>query len=783
MSDERSDDPGVSEEAEALRIFEQALDREGPMRDTWLAEQCGADSGLLARVRQLLDAERESTGFLESPALGRRAADRSGERLGAFELADLIALGGMSAVYRARRADGAYEQDVAVKIFDAIHLDASVYERFHVERRIVAALDHPGIARVIDGGATGDGSPYVVMELVRGQPITRYCNEHGLDLVRRLTLFREVCDALDEAHRLGIVHRDLKPGNVLVNDAGQPKLIDFGIAKVLDSPELAGDLPETRVESRLMTPEYASPEQVRGESVDRTSDVYSLGVLLYELIAGTRPYRLEGLSAGEMERAVCETVPADPSVAVRRRKTDPPAGLGEARGLAGRLKGDLDRIVMTAMRRDPSERYATAQAFADDIDRHLNGQPVAARGASRLYRAGKFIQRHRSGALATASVIVVLVFALVAVSMQAEQARREAARAEAAKDFLVQMISRADPYENTKAPTIAGALRQAIPDIDDQFAGKPRLEAEMRYAVGFALSGLGDMESARGQLEQALAIFERVGSPVERAQVLAALAGVSWDESDYPKADRQYRQALELVEADPSPAGRQAAFGILTDWAGLLPKMEQGERGVEMAQRAIAMVDILADIDPLEHAVLYNNLAAAYDAIEDYQKSIPAYERSIELHRMHSQAHPDLATALANLGLTYEMVGEMDKAVETVERAVVMQRELLGGEHPQYVLQLYNLGSLQINAGQLEQAVGNLERAVQAANIAYPENHLYTGRINHRLAALYAQLERDELALAHAAVAEQIYATRDDVPDRWIDEVSGIATSFDMERD
>ncbi len=783
MTSDRQHSLGDADEAEALRIFTEALDIDDARRAAWIEDRCAGFPELLSRVRQLLDAERKSTGFLESSLLGRRAVERNGERLGAFELDELIALGGMSAVYRARRADGAFDQEVAVKVFDAAHLDASAYERFDVERRIVAALDHPGIARIIDGGATGDGSPYVVMELVRGQPITRYCNERGLDLVERLTLFREVCEALAEAHRLGVVHRDLKPGNVLVNEAGQPKLIDFGIAKVLDAERLSVDLPETRIEARLMTPEYASPEQMRGEAIGISSDIYSLGVLLYELIVGTRPHRFEGLSVGEMERAICETVPADPSVAVMRRKSEPPRGLGDARGLVARLKGDLDRIVMTAMRREPDRRYESARALAQDIERHLNGQPVAARGASRTYRAGKFVQRHRSGVLAIAAVFAVLVVALVAVSMQAEQARREAARAEAAKDFLVQMISRADPYENTEAPTIAGAVRQAIPTIDEQFAGQPRLEAEMRHATGFALSGLGDVETARTQLEQALAIYERIGSDIDRAQVLTALAGVSWDESDYPKADEQYREAYALVEDDASPEARQAAFGILIDWSGLLPKMDRGEQGVERARRAIGMVDGLAELDPLDHAVLYNNLAAAYDALEDYENSIPAYERSIELHRLHSEAHPDLATALANLGLTYELVGEMDKAVETVERAVVMQRELLGGEHPQYVLQLYNLGSLQINAGQLEQAVGNLERAAQAANSAYPENHLYTGRINHRLAALYAQLERDELALAHAAVAEQIYATRDDVPDRWIDELGEIAGPVDPERD
>jgi len=756
-----------AEEAEALGIFSEALDRPAEARETWIAERCAGREALRARVERLLQAERDSTGFLEAPPPMARAAQHAGERLGAFEVTELIALGGMSAVYRGRRADGAYDQDVAVKVFDAAHLDASARERFDVERRIVAALDHPGIARIIDGGATADGSPYVVMELIRGKPITRYCNRHRLDLGRRLELFREVCEALDEAHRQGIVHRDIKAGNVLVSEAGQPKLIDFGIAKVLDTERLPVELPETRLDARLMTPEYASPEQMRGEPVGIASDIYSLGVLCYELISGARPHRLAGMSPSEMERAVCETVPVDPSAAVKQRKSGPPRGLGEARALAGKLKGDLDRIVMTAMRLEPGQRYVTARALADDIERHLTGKPVHARGASALYRGGKFILRYRTGVGAATVIFLAMVVALVVVDQQRELARDQAARAEAAKEFLVEMISRADPYENTESPTIAGAVRQAIPGIDEQFAGQPRLEAEMRHAIGFALSGLGDYATGHEQLEQALKIYNRIGTAIERAEVLSALAGVNWGQSDYPLADTQYRKAMALVENDSSSAGRQAAFKILVDWAGLMPKMDRGERGVDLSMRAVEMVDSLPEVDPLDHAVLYNNLAASYDAIEEYENAIAAYERSIELHRLHSDAHPDLATALGNLGLTYELVGEMEQAVATVEQAVAMQRELLGADHPQYVLMLYNLGSLQINAGELERAAENLQAAVEAAEQAYPEDHLYTGRFHHRLAAVFARLELSEPARAHADAAREIYAARDDVPERW----------------
>jgi len=773
--------PGDRIEARALALFQESLDQPDDEREAWLARRCVEAPELLERALKLVEAERKSSGFLEGGArldeIDLGLVDRAGQRLGAFELQEILATGGMSTVYRARRADGAFDQDVAVKVFDAASLDAAGRRRFEAERRIVAALEHPGIARIIDGGSADDGTPYVVMELVTGEPITHHCRSHKVGLEGRLQLLQQVCEALDVAHRRGIVHRDIKPGNVLVTDEGSPKLIDFGIARILDPASLALDLPETRQGGQMMTPEYASPEQLRGEPVGIASDVYSLGVLAYELLTGARPHQLAGRSPAQMERTVCGTPPVDPSGMVARRRAAPPSGLGSSAMLRRRLRGDIDRIVMTAMRMEPSQRYSGAKALSDDIERHLSGKPVHARGASALYRAGKFISRYRSGVGAAAAIFAAMAAALIVTEHQRDLARAEAARAESARDFLVEMISRADPYANTESRTMADALKQAIPSIAEQFAGQPRLEAEMRHATGFALSGLGDLVPARAQLEQALAIYDRIGSDIDRAQVLSALAAVSWDESDYPKADDQYQQALALVEGDGSPAASQTAIGILIDWAGLLPKMDQGERGVELAGRAIDMADSLDEIDPLDHAVLYNNLAAAYDAVEDYDSSIPAYERSIELHRMHSEAHPDLATALGNLGLTYELVGEMDKAVETVARAVRMQRALLGEEHPQYVLMLYNLGSLQINAGRLEPAVSNLEQAVEAARIAYPENHLYTGRVNHRLAALYAQLERFEPARVHAEAAGEIYAARDDVPEGWMAELQQIINS------
>lgn len=775
-------DAGLDERA--LKLFRESLEQSDASRHEWLAKRCVDSPEVLEQVLRLVEAEQLSDGFLEDAprvdAVDLDLDDRSGQRLGAFELIEILAIGGMSTVYRARRVDGTFDQEVAIKLFGGASLDAEGRRRFEAERRIVAALEHPGIARIIDGGTAEDGTPYVVMELVRGEPITRYCRHKRISVGARLQLLQQVCEALEIAHRRGIVHRDIKSGNVLVTDDGLPKLIDFGIARILDPAELSVDMPETRLGGQLMTPEYASPEQLRGEPVGIASDIYSLGVLAYELLTGVRPHPLSGMSPAEMERTVCGTVALDPSGMVMRRRGASSAGLGNARSLRRRLRGDIDRIVMTAMRTEAQQRYPTAQALADDIERHLTGKPVHARGASRLYRSGKFITRYKTGVAAAATIFIAMAVALIAVEQQRERALIEAQRAESARQFLTEMIQRADPYENPESRTMADAVRQAIPDISEQFAGQPDLEAEMRHVTGFALSGLGDYETARAQLEQALAIYTRIGDHIERAKVLSALAGVSWGESDYAAADALYQQATALVENDRSTEGRAAAFEILIDWAGLMPKMGQGERGVALAQQAIDMIDSLGEVDPLNCAVLYNNLASSHDSMGAFHKAIEAFETSIELYRLHSDSHPDLATALGNLGLTYELVGEMDKAVENVALAVEMQREVLGEAHPQYVLMLYNLGSLQINAGQLEDAAENLEAAVKAAEQAYPENHLYTGRFNHRLAALYVALERPGLARAHADVAKGVYEARGDIPETWSKELHEILGDHDF---
>ncbi len=784
--EERPTLPDDSLQVQAMALFTDCLDQPLDQREAWLSERCAGQVELLNQVRRLLRADEDSTGFMENGPELVFKTNRVGERLGAFELVSELASGGMSTVYRARRVDGAYHHDVAIKLFGAFHVDPSVLRRFDTERQILAALEHPNIARIIDGGKASDGTPYVVMELVDGEPITRYCDRHRIDLTGRLNLFVKVCQALAFAHRRDIVHRDIKPGNVLVSQSGEPKLIDFGIAKVLQPERMALDLPETRLEQRPLTPEYASPEQLTGKPVGVASDIYSLGVLLYELLTGQRPYQVAALSPAEAERVVCGTIPADPSQAIARGRMPPPAGLSEADRLRRQLRGDLDRIIMTAMRREPADRFESAVAFAEDIDRHLAGQPVRARGASRWYRTSKFIARHKLGVSATALAFLVLTGALIAVQIQAriaqeqrDQAQIEAWRVESAKAFLVEMIRRADPYENAESATLVGAIKQAIPDIETRFAGQPELEAEMRHAVGFALQNLGEVSLAREQIERSLELREHFGSSLEQAESLDAMALIYWWESDFDRAASHFRRALLAIEGVPGPAAQNRRVTSLTNWAGLLNDSGDYLQSRVLAERALAEVDA-EEVDPSTLATLWANLATARDGAGDWEGAVEAFDQALQVQREATGIwHPNYAIALNNLALLQVNRNRLDEAITLLEQSVEIRLQTLGESHPQTATGLINLARIQTLTGDMQGAEISALRGLDVAINGYQQGHPRVGKAHEALAIIYQKTGRAELAREQAEIALGTYRNAAGVDPGWISEIEALIASLE----
>ena len=412
-------------------VFEQVSALDTAAQSPCLERACGDDVELRAEVESLLAAhaaadaiiDRSAVEYLPAGALEPPAEDWHGRRVGAYELLACIGRGGMGEVWRARRADAHYDKEVAIKLVRVGHASEFVLQRLRTERQILATLEHPNIARLIDGGMTAEGQPYLVMELVDGRPIDEYCESNALPIAARLRLFCEACAAVNYAHQRLVVHRDLKPSNILVTVEGAVKLLDFGIAKILQPPPADGAPVDASLTSmRALTPAFSSPEQILGLNITTASDVYSLGVVLYHLLAGRSPYRTALSSTRDAIRDVCETEPMRPSVAASQL-----AAAGQVRVLPDR---DLDDITLTALRKEPEKRYSSVEQLSEDLRRYLAGLPVAARGDQFSYRAGKFARRHRVELAAVLLVVAALVTGIVVASRAARVANQERARAE-----------------------------------------------------------------------------------------------------------------------------------------------------------------------------------------------------------------------------------------------------------------------------------------------------------------------------------------------------------------
>lgn len=436
-------------------VFQSTIECEPDRRKEFLVESCCGDDKLRKEVEALLLSDEQAASFIEESAFEvtakvlaeNQAKSALGLRIGSYRITNEISQGGMGVVYLALRADDEYEKQVAIKLIKSGVDTEEVLRRFRQERQILAGLEHPNIARLLDGGTTETGRPYFVMEYIEGQPIDQYCNHRRLPISAQLELFRTVCSAVQYAHQRRVIHRDLKPSNILVTNEGIPKLLDFGVAKLLD-PEVSSHIStRTATVMRLMTPEYASPEQIRGEPITTATDIYSLGVVLYEVLTCQRLYRTGNRPAYEIAKAICEEEPGKPSTAISRLEevlaangadhmVHTPDSLSETRtgdlkGLRRHLRGDLDNIVLMALSKDPARRYASVEKFSEDIRRHLEGLPVSARKEKFAYRLGKFIQRNRVSVTAAAVILLTLLAGLLATMWQARIARTEQAKVKA----------------------------------------------------------------------------------------------------------------------------------------------------------------------------------------------------------------------------------------------------------------------------------------------------------------------------------------------------------------
>ncbi|HET8675622.1 MAG TPA: protein kinase [Blastocatellia bacterium] len=715
-------------------IFYEAAEQPADERSAFIRSRCGDDESLALEIESLLGAHDQAGSFIEglpnestTLTLDAQPPDTIiGRRIGAYEVIQEIGRGGMGAVYLASRADEQFHKLVAIKLIKTGFDHESIIRRFRNERQILASLDHPNIARLLDGGVATDGLPYFVMEYIEGQSIRDYCDSRRLNTLERLRLFRSVCSAVHYAHQNLIVHRDIKPSNILVTPDGTPKLLDFGIAKLLGPSANLGEM--TLASARVMTPEYASPEQARGEPITTSSDVYSLGVLLYELLTGHRPYHIASTSPLEIIQAICEREPEKPSTAVGRTETTntaegettvTPEAVSKARNsqpekLRRQLEGDLDNIVLKAMRKEPQRRYASVEQFSEDIRRYLEGLPVIARKDTFSYRAGKFIRRNKLGVTAAAIILVLLASGVAGIARQTIVANRQRARAEKrfnevrnlANSFMFKFH---DSIQNLPGATEARQLvvnesLQYLNSLADEAADDSSLQAELATAY-FRLGdiqavsragNLGDSKGAQESHRKALALRQSVVAAMPNdPQALVALAAsyrrvghLAAREDDLQTAMDYHRKAIEICEA------------LLESDSNYLP-----------ARRVLATADaslgqILAQKDPAA-------------ALEHYNKAIREHEACLMVDTNDSDLRRDLSLLYKNTGAQIHAKGDIDAALVMYHKALAMDEAALAANPNDTETRLAlsfsygSIGSALAGKGDLAGALENYRKALE----------------------------------------------------------------------
>ncbi len=655
------------------RLFHGALEVPGGERDAYLAEVCGDDAELRSEVESLLEAHFSDDDFLERSAVetvptgaATVEPDLTGIRVGSYELLERIGSGGMGDVFLASQATAEFSRNVAIKIVKRGMDTEQVLQRFALERQILATLQHPNIAQLYDAGATDDGRPYFVMEYVDGERIDDWVETSQLSTAERLKLFHAVCQAVQYAHQNLVLHRDIKPGNVLLTKEGVPKLVDFGIGKLLSDDDGSGER-ITRTRHAVLTPDYAAPEQLRGDPVTTAADIYSLGALLFEILTGERPWGDEPIGDAERARRATEHSPTRPSVTAARSAKLAPA---QRIRLARELRGELDYIVLQAMRSEPERRYRTAASLAEDVDRYLKGLPVRARGDSRLYLASKFVRRNAWMVAAAAIFAGGLIAVTATTIVQSERVARERDKAQEVQRFLLESFG-ASTADGTAADAVS--VRQVLDGqaavIDQAYAEEPDLRAEMLFVLGDAYDRLGLSDDAALLAERALSERRSLHSG-SHPDVAASLSLLGWV---------RHRQ------------------GESTD-------------GAELLEQSVAMWRELDGDDDASFARALNDLGVVYDQLERSEEAEALFRESLDVRTRDGAATgPGVAATSNNLSVLFYRRGDYDAAIEFGELALESLRESVGPDHQRTFVAASNLATFCWVAGDLDGAAELLE--------------------------------------------------------------------------
>jgi serine/threonine-protein kinase len=686
--------------------------------------------------------------FAESP--GGPASPASGRRLGPWRVVRPIGEGGMGTVYLVERADGAFEARAALKLVRGGLPSALLDERLRIERQILASLDHPNIARLLDGGTTEDGTPWLVMEYVEGTPVTTWCEENGASVEARLDLFVQICDAVAAAHAQLVVHHDIKPANILVTPEGQPKLLDFGVARIVDSLDPSATGPTLSL--RMMTPAYASPERLLGERAGAAADIYALGVLLYRLLAGRLPLELDGLTPVQMTTRVVTQVPP-----VLSSVTHLPS--------RRQLRGDMDAILSRALRKEPEGRYPSVTALTDDLRRHLRGLPVEARRDDWRYRTSKFVRRNlgavTSGALVTLLLVAFTLTSLVQarnLALERDRAQRERATAERVTDFLTGLFYDADPNSSVEALSARDVVDRGAERVFEGTEGDPELRLSLAATLGGVYRSLGDYERAAPLLDSAVAVGWRSQlDPEALAEAIRVHGDLAYDVGRYEEALARYRSGLPLARA----AGSWEQEAELMDGVGFAHAELANLDSAEAASReALAIRERY--VEPPD-AGLANNLLHLADLARDrgdLDEALRLGEEVLsQMRQLHGSDHLDVASALNHLASTLNRSGRPGEALPYLNEGLAIRRTAYPDGHPEVAASLGNLANTLGSLDRLPEAEAARREALAMLREIFPDGHMYVAATAFSLGEdLRAQGKLDEAA---AILQESVQLHRD----------------------
>ncbi|MEL7833904.1 serine/threonine-protein kinase [Fodinibius sp. Rm-B-1B1-1] len=754
------------------KIVDTALELDEKERATYIEESCKNDKKLKRHVTQLLAAieQSETEDFLATPgtyidsivdesseADTPTASSMVGQQVGNYHLDELIDHGGMGSVFKGKRADEAYKKEVAIKILRRGMDTPSNIARFKRERNILANLEHPNVARLLDGGLTEEGLPYLVMEYVDGTPLLEYCNQHNLPIEERLKLFEQVCFAVQHAHQNAIIHRDLKPSNILINKEGKVKVLDFGIAKLIEAESTEGLNFQTRTGARMLTIGYSAPEQLEGQPVTTATDSYVLGILLFELLAGIHPFEMDGKNLMEFEKQVRKKRPQKPSDKYTKLSTSGKQQIANDRNtteakLFNLLKGDLDAIVIKALRKEPGHRYSSAEQLLEDLNRRKANLPIIARKDTFRYNASKFWRRHKTR-LSVAAGFLLMIVGLTAfytwqIAQERNKAQLEAQKAQEVSNFLTDMFRASNPNYNPRDTVTAATFLKRGEKRIDQLENQPEVQAQLLEVMGRAYTEIGQFDKANPLLQKSFQLRKTYQgtTSIAYSQSLDAFVVFQRLKGNFAEAESLTRESISIIRNN-HPNNKKLLSNGLNELGLILDQRGKYEEADSVYKTVLQIQQQLYESNHPKLAHTYNNRAGALRKLGNYEKAEPLYRRALIIWKnTYGDIHPSTAMGYHDLALILNQRGELKKADSLYHKGLAIDKKLY--EPPnRHIAQSYNnIGIFYGQQGRYQEAKPYLTKAVAMRRKLFSEFHPKLAESLNNLSRLYIELENYQKA-------------------------------------